>query len=509
MMQANYGKTTSVWMDGEDVPRYDSLDEDLRTEVCVVGAGIAGLSTAYMLAREGKSVVVLEAGLIARGETTRTTAHLSNALDDRYYELESLFGREGASLARQSHAQAIDRIEQIVESEGIDCDFTRLDGYLFVSPGQPLDELDRELNAARRAGLQGVNRIERVPLKQFNTGPALRFRQQAQFHPLKYLNGLANAATKHKTRIFTKTRVSEVHGGSRPRVETIDGHTVRADCVVVATNTPIHDNLTIHARQGPYRSYAIGARIAWDAVPRALYWDTIDPYHYVRLKSARTPARKGGHDILIVGGEDHKQGEADDGGDRFKWLEDWTRKRFPIQEVEYRWSGMVCEPADGLAFIGADNAERNVYIATGDSGHGMTHGTIAGMLLTDLISGRSNAWSSIYDPHRLTPQAASEYLSENLDVASKLAEWLTPGEVRAKENIAPGCGAIVREGLGKMAVYRDEHGEFHECSAVCPHLGCIVSWNTTETSWDCACHGSRFDTRGRVLRGPATDDLER
>jgi Rieske Fe-S protein len=278
--------------------------------------------------------------------------------------------------------------------------------------------------------------------------------------------------------------------------------------VVVATNTPIHDNLTIHARQGPYRTYVIAARIPWGAASRALYWDTLDPYHYVRLKSGRTPANKEGDDVLIVGGEDHKQGQADDGANRFEWLEAWTRKRFPIGEVEYRWSGMVCEPADALAFIGPDNSEQNVYIATGDSGHGMTHGTIAGMLIADLICGRRNGWAGLYNPSRITLQAASEYLSENAAVVSELGNWLTPGEVSSEENIAPGCGAIVRRGLGKIAVYRDRDGAFHESSAACTHLGCIVSWNSTEESWDCACHGSRFHPDGKVIRGPATDPLE-
>ncbi|HTM47358.1 MAG TPA: FAD-dependent oxidoreductase [Bryobacteraceae bacterium] len=507
MFQANYGKTSSVWMAESDVPRYESLSEDLETDVCIVGAGIAGLSTAYQLLQEGVSVVVLEAGLIVRGETSRTTAHLSNVLDDRYYELERLFGREGAALARESHAAAIDTIEQTAAREGIECDFVRLDGYLFVSPDQPLDELDRELNAALRAGLN-CGWVDNAPLPGFKTGPCLRFPGQAQFDPLAYLGGLAGAVTRGRGRIFTRTRVANVTGGTRPHVRTLQGNTVRAKAVVVATNTPIHDNLTIHSRQGPYRTYVIGARIPWDAVPRALYWDTQDPYHYVRLRSARTPGQAGGGDVLIAGGEDHKQGEADDGEQRFRWLEEWTRKRFPIEEILYRWSGMVCEPADSLALIGRDNVEQNVYIVTGDSGHGMTHGAIAGILLSDLIRGRKNSWASIYDPCRITARAASEYLSENAGVVSELLEWFTPGELPSEDNIAPGHGAVVRRGLGKVAVYRDVHGQFHERSAACPHLGCIVSWNSTESSWDCPCHGSRFDTEGKVLRGPATRDLE-
>ena len=244
-------------------------------------------------------------------------------------------------------------------------------------------------------------------------------------------------------------------------------------------------------------------------MPRALYWDVLDPYHYVRLKSAfTTAARPDGRDVLIVGGADHRQGESEDEKRHFDWLEQWTRERFPIEDVGYRWSGMVLEPADSLAFIGSDNFEENVFIATGDSGHGMTHGVIAGMLLTDLIAGRENPWAALYDPSRVTAQAASEYVSDNLDVAANLAEWVTPGEVQNEEDIAPGSGAIVRSGLTKLAVFRDKDGSFHEFSAVCTHLGCIVSWNSAEETWDCSCHGSRFDTKGKVLRGPATTDLE-
>jgi len=240
-------------------------------------------------------------------------------------------------------------------------------------------------------------------------------------------------------------------------------------------------------------------------VPRALFWDTSDPYHYVRLKSAHTPADREGHDVLIVGGEDHRQGDADDGDERFRRLEVWTRERFPIKEVEYRWSGLVMEPVDGLGLIGRDNSAQNVFIATGDSGHGLTHGTLAGMILTDLIGGRQNPWASLYDPSRITPRAALDYLSENLEIVKDLLEWVTPGDSEAK--LAPGSGMVVRHGLRKLAVYRDEQGVLHSCSAVCPHLGCIVAWNSTEQSWDCPCHGSRFDAHGKILRGPATVEL--
>ena len=270
--------------------------------------------------------------------------------------------------------------------------------------------------------------------------------------------------------------------------------------MVCATNTPIIDWLVIHSKQAAYRTFAIGARVPPDTVPAALYWDTANPYHYVRLQG----------DVLIVGGEDHKTGQQDDAYDRFAYLDAWTRERFPIGEVEYHWSGQVMEPVDGLGFIGRNPGDkRNILVATGDSGHGMTHGTIAGILLTDLIHDRPNPWEMLYDPSRKSLRSAAHYVKENVNVAKQYLDYVSPGEVSSVEEIRPGHGAVVRQGLTKLAVYRDEDGALHPLSAVCPHLGCIVHWNTLEGTWDCPCHGSRFGTDGRVLNGPAAAGLAR
>src|SRR5437763_7143239 len=218
------GRNATVWGgDSRNAPRYSSLQADASADVCVIGAGIAGLSTAYMLAREGKSVIVVDDGPVGGGETGRTTAHLSNALDDRYYNLESLFGENGARLAAESHTAAIDCIERIVADEKIECDFERLDGYLFVPPDCSKDELERELDAARRAGLRDVEWVERAPIRDFDTGRCLRFPRQAQFSPLKYLGGLARAVTRDGGRIFTGTHADEIRGGSPARVTTRGG----------------------------------------------------------------------------------------------------------------------------------------------------------------------------------------------------------------------------------------------------------------------------------------------
>jgi glycine/D-amino acid oxidase-like deaminating enzyme/nitrite reductase/ring-hydroxylating ferredoxin subunit len=499
-MQSDTGRTDSLWMKTSPPRQPPPLAEDQRTEVCVVGAGIAGLTTAYLLASEGRRVIVLEDGAIGGGETGRTTAHLANALDDRFHVLERLHGEEGARLAAASHTAAIDRIESIVAGEGIACDFQRLDGYLFVPPEESLEVLDAEFEAARRAGLRDVRMVPRAPVTSFDSGPCLLFPHQAQFHPLLYLHALADAILRRGGRIFGGTHVTGVETGPPAIVATERGPSVTADFVVCATNTPVIDWLVIHSKQAPYRTFAIGAPVVSGRVPIGLYWDTADPYHYVRLQG----------DVLIVGGEDHKTGQEDDAFDRFAYLESWTRERFPIGEVAYTWSGQVMEPVDGLGFIGRNPADKgHILVATGDSGQGMTHGTIAGILLADLIADRPNEWERLYDPARKSLKSAAEYLKENVNVAKQYLDYVSPGEVGSADDIRPGHGALVRQGLTKLAVYRDEQGTLHPLSAVCTHLGCIVHWNTLERTWDCPCHGSRFGIDGAVLNGPAVAGLEK
>jgi glycine/D-amino acid oxidase-like deaminating enzyme len=335
--------------------------------------------------------------------------------------------------------------------------------------------LDRELAAVHRAGLTAVKRLNQGPWTFFDTGPCLHFPQQGQFHPLKYLRGLAAGIDKRGGRIFSQTHMSKVEGGPPGRVETSDGFSVTADAVVVATNTPVNDLVAVHTKQAAYRTYVIGVRVPSGSVPKALYWDTAQEaglaekpgptaYHYLRLETGALD-----YDLLLVGGEDHKTGQANDAAQRWAGLETWTRKRFPMSgAIEYRWSGQVMEPIDGLGFIGRNPLDKsNVYIATGDSGNGMTHGTIAGILLTDLIVGRENSWATLYDPSRKTFRAAARFAKENLNVAAQYAQLMTGGDVESVEQIARGSGAVIRRGLKKIAVYRDEQGNLQERSAIC------------------------------------------
>lgn len=489
------------------MPRVPTLATDARADVCVVGAGIAGLTTAYLLLRAGRKVLVLDRSGIGAGETARTTAHLSSALDDGVVRLAKLHGDEKARLAVESHVAAIDTIERIVVDERIECQFERLDGVLF-SPGSGGGSvLADEYAAIQRVGVSGVSWLPRAPFPSHDTGPCLRYTGQATFHPLLYLKGLARAVLDLGGRIYTNAAVGqEFDAGPPVRFTAGDGRTVMADSLVIATNAPALNFTELQARQSAMRTYAIAAVVPRGSVTRALYWDTESPYHYVRVHTDKGR----GEDILIVGGEDHRTGHDAALEDRYSALETWARVRFNgIERIEARWSGQVLEPLDGLAFIGRDRRNEAIYCITGDSGHGLTHGTIGGMLITDLVVGRDNPWVELYSPSRVTLRAAGVFLREAARNVAQYREFMTPGEVDVIDDIKPRTGAIVRRGRHKIAAYRDHVGVLHQHSAVCTHMGCIVRWNGTEDTWDCPCHGSRFSAVGEVINGPAVEPLKK
>lgn len=506
------GKNISYWTSTVGPIEYSSLTRDLNVDVAIVGAGIAGLTTAYLLTLEGKKVAVLEDGYVGSGESGRTSAHLSNAVDDRYSEITEFHGKEAARLTAQSHAAAINLIEKISQEEGIECEFERLEGHLFLHPTDKRETLEKELKATKKAGLNTIL-SEGVPGISFERGPCLTFPEQAQFHPLKYLKGLSKAIIKHGGKIFTRTHVKNITGD---RVTTSEGFEVKAQSVVIATNTPVNDKVVMHTKLSPYRTYIIGAAVPKGSVLKALYWDSgnvkskwpTEPYHYVRVEQFNEL-----FDLLIVGGEDHKTAQAEEKEgvkeeERYSALEAWARARFPVDHIAYRWSGQVVEPIDDLAFIGRNPMDsKNHFIITGDSGNGLTHGSLGAILITDLIMGRRNDWEKIYDPARKNLKTVKDYVFENANAMSHLLEYLTPGELDNVEQLHLGEGAVIKEGREKLALYKDMTGEVHAFSAVCPHLKCIVHWNNEEKSFDCPCHGSRFDCHGDVMNGPANEGL--
>jgi glycine/D-amino acid oxidase-like deaminating enzyme/nitrite reductase/ring-hydroxylating ferredoxin subunit len=510
------GKTESSWFAEAKSLQFQKLDKVISVDTVIVGGGIAGMTTAYLLAKAGKKVAVIDDGNVGSGETGRTTAHITHALDDRYYHIEKVHGKKGARLAAESHTAAIDMVESIVREEDIDCDFERLDGYLFLDPTDRKESLDDELAATHRAGIAGTELINRAPIQSLDTGPCIRFPNQAQFQPLKYLSGLAQAIMRKGGSVYTETHAQKINSNG---IKTSDGLTVNAKKVIVATNAPIIDKVSkIYDKQDAYRTYVIAALIRKGAIPKALYWDTGDqksenmvpPYHYIRIQELENDRE---HDLLIVGGEDHETGSADDMEKRYQTLESWTKKRFPIEDIAYRWSGQVLEPKDSLAFIGRNPKDRrkNIFIASGDSGNGMTHGTIAGMLLSDLVIGRKNEWLSLYDPSRKIRSSPKkeDVASEGAGDSSKSSKLNMNDALRKVDGLASGQGLVIEiKRKDPIAFYRDENGKLHSFSALCTHLGCTVKWNDSEKSFDCPCHGSRFSYASQVINGPANDNLE-
>lgn len=506
------GNTLSYWTDSVQPLKFQRIGGNQVTDVVIVGAGIAGITTAYCLAKSGKKVVILDDGFVGSGETGRTTAHVSNALDDGYAEIERLHGSDGAKIAADSHTAAIAFIESTAMQEHIDCDFRRLNGYLFLHSSDEKQSLDEEFEATHRAGIS-TELITGVPGIETENGPCLKFPHQGQFHPTKYLAGLTNTLIKLGVQIYTESRVTEI---TENLVKTENAFEIRASHVVVATNTPVNDLFTMHTKQYPYRTYVIGLLLPKGSVEPALWWDTGNqesewitmPYHYVRTQTYNEE-----FDLLICGGEDHKTGQEDEEGKdesaRYQSLEGWTRKRFPkAGEVVYRWSGQVMEPLDAMGFIGRNPGDKNIYIVTGDSGNGITHGTIAGMLISDMVNGRENPWEQLYDPSRISLKVTGDYLKEAGNMAVQYGDHFSKGDINSIEELQAGEGAVLSVGIKKYAVYKDDSGIAYTFSAVCPHLGCIVHWNTGEKSFDCPCHGSRFTCQGKVMNGPALTDLK-
>ena len=504
-MTDEFKGSTSIWKATQPMPAYPKLTQDVEADVCIIGSGIAGLTTAYLLSQEEKIVIVLEAGDVCSGETSRTTAQFA-VPDDRFFEIEDMFGTDNCRLVADSFGRAASLVESICKEENIDCGFVRLNGYLYSQTPEAVADLDKEYDAAVRAGVT-VQKLDRVPDLSFDTGPCLEFADQAQFHPLRYLAGLCKAIERNGVKIFTHSRALDIKDlAGKMHVMTAE-HSVRAKAVVVATNTPFNDWVVMHTKQAGYMTYVVALQVPKGSVPRIILWDTGDPYYYVRLAECRENGEN--FDILLVGGQDHKVGQDSHPEHRYTELEQWARQRYPMAgAVEYRWSGEVMEPADGVAYLGKNPIDSDdIYIITGDSGNGMTHCTAGAIIITDLIMGRKNAWVGLYDPARKATENITEFFKELTNTMAQYADWVTPGEVDSIEEIAPGKGALVRIGLKKMAVYRDESGKVHARSAICPHLGCIVSFNSAEKSWDCPCHGSRFGICGSVLHGPANAPL--
>jgi glycine/D-amino acid oxidase-like deaminating enzyme len=489
-------RTDSVW-ETLSLPTFPELKEDLRTEVCVIGGGLSGLSIAYELAKRGKRVVLLESFRLGSGQSGRTTAHLSCQLEEEFYELMKMHDLETVRKFLGAHRSAIDTIESIVDQEEISCDFKRVDGYLFEGHNVTDDFLIKEREAARKCGLM-LDPVLKTPLLKKKVA-GLRFPRQAQFHPLKYMKGLLGCLADLGVRVYENTRVTEIDNPTPDLalIRTEHQKDIQADFVVVATDSPISTRFHIHTKQFAYRTYVIALELT-RKVENVLLWDTEDPYHYVRVQDQK----------LIVGAEDHRVGQSPD-GDPFAHLESWARANFDfVGEVADQWSGQVFEPADQIGYIGKNpGPEKNIFIATGYSGIGMTSAVIASEIIPNLIEGRFHPLADIYDPKRPPLRNMTEFVKENVNVAYQYTDWLTRSDVKSEEEIPEDTGCLMRSGLSKDCVYHEQGDCFERKSAVCTHLGGIVHWNDIEKTWDCPAHGSRFNTHGTPIEGPAISEL--
>ncbi|MBA3510953.1 FAD-dependent oxidoreductase [Sphingomonas sp.] len=498
--------TSSFWYEDVGLEKRPPLAADAQCDLVVVGSGIAGMSSAYEAARFGWRVIVIDrAETIGGVMTPRTTAHLATELDDYYYYLIKARSEDDARLYHESQVAAVNRIETICRDEGIDADFARLEGILVPAEPAHMRDLQQEYDACRAIGVD-VEWLDQAPIPLPDGTRALRFPNQGRFHPLKYIRGLIAAV---------EGRGGKIHGGTvyvdhqeedgGVTIETEAGHKIRARAALFATNSPVNDKVTIHTKLVPDRTYVIAGPVPKGSVPDLLIWDTLEAYHYVRLQPLGET-----EDLLIVGGEDHRSGMANDMDERFAHLETWTRERFPsFQGARYRWSGQVMEPVDFMPYTGRNPGNRNIYVHTGDSGQGMTNGVAGAINFAALLFEQKAHFAELLDPARkpVAGTSLADFVSGRAEDVANLSEYLTGGDVASVDELKPGEGAIIRRGTAKIAAFRQDDGTVIERSAVCTHVGCIVHWNGLEKCWDCPCHGSQFQPDGQVINGPAIRPL--
>jgi glycine/D-amino acid oxidase-like deaminating enzyme/nitrite reductase/ring-hydroxylating ferredoxin subunit len=497
--------TTPYWSASASFSRYPRLDADTEADVLVVGAGIAGLSAAYDLATAGRSVLVIDRGRCASVDTGHTSAHLTMVTDTRLSDLVNQLGRFHAQAVWDAGLAAIARIDEIVRQHEIECGFDWVEGYLHLRPGdanfKDADRLKRDAELAAELGFDAAF-VEETPLVGT---PGVRVDGQARVHPRRYLAGLAKAIVAAGGRIYEHTEAGEF--SDQPLSVTANGHRITCGDIVIATHNPLvgvggtTGAMLFQTKLALYSSYVVAGRVAKGLVPDVLLWDTADPYRYFRVEPHRD------HDVVILGGEDHKTGQAADTEARYARLEQALAALAPGVELTHRWSGQVIETPDGLPYIGA-TAEHQ-YAGTGYAGNGLTFGTLAGMMMADRILGRANPWTELFDPARKAVRHGLwDYLKENTSYPYYLIRDRFAGAAgRSLRSVKRGEGNVVERNGQKVAAYRDSAGGFTVRSATCTHMGCLVHWNPSEKTWDCPCHGSRFATDGAVISGPAESPL--
>jgi glycine/D-amino acid oxidase-like deaminating enzyme/nitrite reductase/ring-hydroxylating ferredoxin subunit len=496
------GACTSLWQDSSTEKLTNGSTEKKELyDVVIAGGGFTGIVTGLLLQQAGKSVCIAEAYTAGFGTSGGTTAHLNSFLDTSYSQIIRDFGKPEASLVAQAVQNALYLIKNNVELYKIDCGYKELSGYLYATDDKQSDELNTIQEGALEVNLNS-SYTESLPIS-VNFKSAIVFPDQAQFHPLRYLLSLKEQFENAGGQFREYCRITNVKEDEILTIETSAGN-LKARNLIYATHIPPGVNL-LHFRCAPYRSYVIAVRLLHDAeYPDALVYDMEEPYHYIRSQEID------GEKYLIVGGEDHKTGHESDTEACFSRLEEFTRKLFPSFTTIYKWSSQYFEPADGLPYIGQLPGNReNIFVATGYGGNGIIYSHVAAITLRSMLLNGNSTYMELFDPNRIKMVAGfSNFVKEAADVVSKLASSLVPpGAIKDLEELPAGVGKLLKYKGDKMAAYKDQQGNIYAVHPACTHIKCEVAWNSSEKSWDCPCHGSRFSITGEVLTGPARKDL--
>lgn len=498
------GATTSLWQ--HRLPDYETKHQTVPAslfDVVIVGGGITGINTALLLQNSGKSCLLLEMHTLGFGTTSGTTAHLNTLLDTPYSQIKKDFGEKNAQLVADAAKDALALIRSNISTYGIDCGYEDQVAYLYAQNEQQEKDLDDIFEATVNAGV-AVNFTDKIPVPISFT-KAIRAENQGKFHPVQYIFALAKKFEEKGGTILQGCRVTDWHDGDHVTLETTLGK-VEGRKLIFATHIPPGVSL-LHLRCAPYRSYAMAVTLNDDAYPQHLSYDMYDPYHYYRTQEVD------GQKYLIVGGEDHKTAHETNTDGCLLKLEAHTRKHFNLKEVAFKWSSQYYEPADGLPYIGhmPGSPNGNIFVATGFGGNGMTWSHVSALLLRDMLTGAQSPYEDLFSPRRIKPVAGfTSFVKENVDVAKEFVKgFFTRDKVESLGELAHGEGKVIAYEGEKIALYKDENGGLHAVNPVCPHMHCHVAWNSAEKSWDCPCHGARYDCDGNLITGPASNGLQK
>jgi len=500
--QKNFKKPPqSYWMASTPKPQYPVLNEDIKVDIAIIGGGIVGILTAYMLSKHGIKAAIIEADRILQGTTGHTTAKITSQHGLIYNKICNTISREIAKQYADANEAAIRMYEKIVKENNIECDFVSQSAYVYTLQDKYVDKIRDEVNTASDLGIKATF-LEEIPLP-FKVKAAVRFDNQAQFHPRKFLLALAGEITKSGVQIFEQSRVVNIEDDGYYTLITNQGKKVYADKLIIASHYPCYNKHGLYfTRIYPERSYVVAIK-AKENYPGGMYITAEEPGRSLRSQISD----KG--ELILVGGEHHKTGQGVDTVKHYEALIDFANETFTVEDIPYRWSTQDCMTMDGLPFAGHFTSQTpNMYVATGYGKWGMTNSMASAMILKDLIINGSSPWQDAYNPSRETILAsAKNFINENLNVASELIEGKIapiPDEV----DIKPGEGKVIKANGQRAGAYRDEQGTLHVVDTTCTHMGCELNWNSAEKSWDCPCHGSRFSYEGHVIEGPAVRPLD-